>query len=185
MAGGGAVEGVGDGGGEVGGVVDAGDAFAAGAVHGLDDDGPVEVVNVLEGIVGLAVTAGVGHVEAVVGQKLAETRLVLQDAGGLIAALEREAHFLGSIGGCHDTWIHGKGHDAVNLQFLGQLEHGLLVDNAYVVVLIAVLVGDVAGQVVHGNHMDAVAVGCLDDGQQVAQPAQEHEFLFGFFSHIT
>ena len=64
---------MGDGGGEVSGIVDTGDALAAGAVHGFDDDGPIEVINILEGIVGFAITAGVGHIKTVFSKELAET----------------------------------------------------------------------------------------------------------------
>ena len=171
---------MGDSSGEIGGVINTGDAFAAGAVHRLDDDGPVKVVDILQSIVALAVATCIGHVEAVVGKELAEPGFVLQDTGGLVAALERQAHLLGRIGCCHDAGIDSKRHDAVNLQLLGQREHGVLVDDAHVVVLIAVPVGDIVRQVIYRNDVDAMTMRSLDDRQQVAQTAQEHQFLLSF-----
>ena len=99
---------------------------------------------------------------------MAEARLVLQDTGRLIAALERKAHLLGDVCGTDHAGVNCKRHDAVNLQLACQGKHGFLVDDAHVVILVAVAVGDVVGQVVDRDDVDAMAVGRLNHRQQVA-----------------
>ncbi len=162
---------------QVGLVRDLRDALAACGIHGLHDDGPVEEVNVLQGVLNVRVALRLRAVESVFGKELAEKRLVLQNAGGIVAALERQPHLLGHVGGgCH-AGVHCMRKNTVDFKFASGLKDCILIDNADVAELIRILVRDVIRQVVRRNHVDAQFVGFFNHGEQVPKPAQEHQLL--------
>ena len=144
------------------------DALAARVVHGFNDQGIGKLLRHSQSVFEAGKAPTIGHPEAMLPQEGAEASLVLKDRHRFVRPDIRQAHPVRHIGRRDDAGVAGKGHHAVNLQLLRQLQRRFLVDDAHVVVLVRDLMRVVVREIVAGDRVTAQRLRLPDHRDQIA-----------------
>ena len=152
------------------------DTLAAGRVHGLHHDRQPEAANLSLGLFKCPVAPGLGHIETVFREILAEQVLLAQYFHRLIWAGWQAQLFTG-IGRGRGSRVGSVCHNPVHFQFPGKLQYRLLVGGTHIMVFMGKFVSGIIGQVVTRDDVVAHVPRSLD-GVCLVDTAPQHQYFF-------